>query len=402
MFARDAIGMLGAVSPVVVDRERALAPLFEPFVTRGLVCRNRVAMAPMTRCFSPGGVPGEDVARYYARRAEGGVGLIFTEGSGVDHPAAVGDGGLGEDDIPLLDGTAASAGWRRVIDEVHAAGGKIISQLWHQGPLRAGGGPHPEAPSVRPSGIWGPEGRRAPLPRRYRERMLARTKPVSEGEAQDIIDAFGRSAANAVSLGFDGLAIHGAHGYLIDAFLWDQTNRRTDRFGGDLSARTTFAVEIIRACRTAAGDALPIVFRWSQWKLQDLDARLVDTPTELATLLTPLADAGVDIFDVSTREFDKPAFAGSTLTLAGWTRRVTGLPTICVGGIGLDKDLYASFREGSHGYDNVPRAAELVAAAECDLVAVGRALLLDPDWLQKARQGAPMCSWSNAAREQLI
>src|SRR5579862_9702493 len=133
--------------------------LFRPLELRGLTLQNRIVMAPMTRGMSPGGIPGENVAAYYCRRAEGGAGLIITEGVAVDHPAACGDAGLDEKDIPLMAGDAPLAGWRRVVHQVHAAGGKIIAQLWHQGVLRkVGTGPHPDALSISPSGIWGPLG----------------------------------------------------------------------------------------------------------------------------------------------------------------------------------------------------------------------------------------------------
>src|ERR1700745_2886783 len=100
--------MNGSSSPIDV------APLFEPIAIRGLALANRLVMAPMTRNCSPGGVPGEDVAAYYRRRAEGGTGLLITEGVGIDHPAALGDAGLNETDLPHMYGDAALAGWREV------------------------------------------------------------------------------------------------------------------------------------------------------------------------------------------------------------------------------------------------------------------------------------------------
>src|SRR5258708_25440608 len=96
--------------------------LFRPFKLKGLNLPNRIVMAPMTRSFSPGGIPGEDVATYYRRRAEGETGLIITEGVGVEHLAALGEAGLGETDLPHLYGKAALAGWGRVVQQVHLAG----------------------------------------------------------------------------------------------------------------------------------------------------------------------------------------------------------------------------------------------------------------------------------------
>src|SRR5436190_22897994 len=129
-----------------------VSPLFQPFSLRGLQLANRIVMAPMTRGFSPSGVPGEDVASYYRRRAEAGTGLIITEGVGVDHPAALGGSSVDGDNAPHMYGAAALAGWRTVVEQVHAAGGVIMPQLWHQGVMREmGTGPHPELETVRPS-----------------------------------------------------------------------------------------------------------------------------------------------------------------------------------------------------------------------------------------------------------
>jgi 2,4-dienoyl-CoA reductase-like NADH-dependent reductase (Old Yellow Enzyme family) len=209
-------------------------PLFRPFDMVGLSLSNRIVMAPMTREFSPGGVPGENVAAYYARRAAGGVGLIITEGTYVDHPSA------GTSDcVPRFYGDDALAGWRRVAEAVHAAGGQIAPQLWHVGAVReAGAPPVPEAPAVGPSGLkldGSPLGD---------ERTV-----LTQADLDDVIGAFADAAAAAERLGFDGVELHGAHGYLIDQFLWSVTNRRTDSYGGDPVARTRFAVEIVAALR---------------------------------------------------------------------------------------------------------------------------------------------------------
>jgi 2,4-dienoyl-CoA reductase-like NADH-dependent reductase (Old Yellow Enzyme family) len=110
-----------------------ITPLLAPVTLGTLNLRNRFAMSPMTRNRSPGGVPGANVAAYYQRRAMANVGLIITEGVGVDHPSAIGHATIGEENIPVLHGEAAMAGWRRVVESVHATGGKIVPQLWHMG-----------------------------------------------------------------------------------------------------------------------------------------------------------------------------------------------------------------------------------------------------------------------------
>jgi 2,4-dienoyl-CoA reductase-like NADH-dependent reductase (Old Yellow Enzyme family) len=377
-------------------------PLFEPFTLGNLTFRNRFAMAPMTRNFSPGGVPGADVAGYYQRRAEAGVGLITTEGIGIDHPSAIGSGSMHENNVPVLHGDAV-AGWRAVVESVHAAGGIIMPQLWHMGVIRQPGtGPAPDAPSMRPSGVWGPAAGDSSVPPPYREAMLAETAPMRESDIADVIAGFGRSAANARAAGFDGIAIHGAHGYLIDSFFWHETNRRTDSYGGaTLAARASFGVEVVRAIRAAVGRDLPIVFRFSQWKIQDYGAALARTPDELATLLGPLADAGVDMFDASMRIITTPPFAGSDRTLAGWAKALTGKPAMGVGGVGLDRDLPSTFAGGTQPVDNLDPVIERVAAGEFDMVAVGRAVLNDPRWIEKARARAGYMPFELASFGQL-
>lgn len=371
--------------------------LFDPLTVRGVTLRNRIVMAPMTRSFSPGGVPGQGIEDYYRRRAENDVGLIVTEGIGVDHPAAIGKGSMGEDDMPLLHGEAVLARWRTVTEQIHAAGGVIFPQLWHQGVMRADfTGPYPDSASVRPSGAWGPGDRFNTAHPDYLAKMLPPTRAMTESEIGDVIAAFARSAVNAKAVGFDGIAIHGAHGYLLDAFFWKETNTRADVWGGDLVARARFGVEVVKAIRAAVGN-LPIMLRYSQWKQQDYDAKLADTPQELEALLGPLSDAGVDVFDASTRYYDRPAFDGSSLTLAGWTKKLTGKVTMAVGGIGLNKELKDTFAGAVEVVDNLADVARRIDAGEFDLAGVGRSLLADPAWAVKARGGVPFAAFNAAA-----
>lgn len=361
-----------------------LEPLFTPFACGSLNLANRFVMSPMTRNFSPDGVPGAGVADYYARRAH--MGLVITEGVGPDHPAALGDGTTGGPALPHMYGDAALAAWRGVVDAVHAAGGKIAPQLWHMGPIRlAGTGPHPDAPSLSASGLWGPFDR-AQLPPDYLAAVKVPTTPASDADIADVIAGFARSAAAAHALGFDAIALHGGHGYLLDSFLWQGTNHRTDAWGGDPLRRTRLACEVVRAVRAAIPADKPIIYRLSQWKLQDYGARLGQTPQELGVVTNALADAGVDIFDVSTRRFDDSAFDGSTMGLSGWVRHLTGKPVMTVGGIGFDKDLQSSFVEPTHTVDNLDEVARRFAGGEFDLVAIGRAALMDADWIGKVRR----------------
>ncbi|QAY67653.1 NADH:flavin oxidoreductase [Paenibacillus protaetiae] len=348
--------------------EQVAQKLFQPVDLGKLQLATRIVMAPMTRAFSPNGVPGSDVAAYYRRRAENGVGLIVTEGTLINHPAATDNV-----NVPNFHGEAALNGWKKVVEEVHAAGGKIIPQIWHVGMTRKPGtGPHPEAPSIGPSGL-NLEG-------------VKEAEPMSIEEIEQVVKAYAQAAADAKRLGFDGVEIHGAHGYLIDQFLWERTNKRTDRYGGSLLARAQFAIEVVEAVREAVGPDFPIVLRLSQWKSAQYDAKLARTPEELEQLLAPLVQAGVDIFHCSTRRFWEPEFEGSDLNFAGWTKKLTGKPVITVGSIGLNTDFMSLFKEGKGAETtDIDGLLERLDRGEFDLVAVGRALLADPAWAAKIR-----------------
>ena len=364
--------------------------LFQPLDLREVTIRNRVAMAPMTRSFCPNGVPDEAVVAYYRRRAEGGTGLIFTEAIATDHPAAIGDTGLGETDLPLIHTPESLAGWRGVVDAVHAAGGRVIPQFWHQGPNRLPGtGPFPDALAFSPSGTWGPRGRLTSLKADLISKLEMPMPTPSDAEISDVVEGFGRAARAAKLAGFDGVALHGAHGYLIDSFLWEETNLRKDRWGGSSAQRLVFATEIVKAVRREIGESLPIVFRFSQWKQQDFKAKLATTPQQLEALLGPLADAGVDMFDASVRYFNTPAFEGSDLSLAGWARKLTGKLSGAVGGIGVGKGMYDTMNQGTASVDNMDLVMKRYERGEFDLISVGRALINDADWTNKMRSGVP-------------
>lgn len=362
--------------------------LFTPFRLGSFTLKNRVVMAPMTRSKSPNGTPNDRVAAYYARRAAAEVGLIITEGTTIAR------GGASNDvNVPNFHAPEALNGWAHVVEAVHASGGKIAPQLWHQGILRKPGtGPHPEAPSDSPSGLSA-SGKQV-------------AAPMSESDIADTIAAFASAARAARALGFDAVELHGAHGYLIDQFFWARSNVREDSYGGDLATRTRFAAEIVRAVRASTAPDFPIILRFSQWKQQDFTARLAETPEELARFLAPLADAGVDIFHCSTRRFWEPEFAGSGLNLAGWTKKLTGRPAITVGSVGLKgPDFVASFAgAGSEAVSDLDELERRLSVGEFDLIAVGRALLSDPEWAAKVkrRRFAELAPYSAAALADLV
>ncbi len=347
----------------------AVAALFDPVKLGALELKNRLVMAPMTRAFSPGGVPGANVADYYRRRAEGGVGLIVSEGTWVGHPSASND-----PNVPMFYGDAALAGWREVCHQVHTAGSKIVPQLWHIGAAAKSEVAEiykdsvvDETERLGPSGLvkTGVEGGR----------------PMTGTEIEEVIEAYAVAARAAFDIGFDGVEIHGAHGYLVDQFLWHETNQRDDAFGGDIGARTRFAAEIVRGIRSRTAPDFPIILRFSQWKMQEYGARAWPTPADLEAFLDPLVAAGVDIFHCSQRRYWEPEFPDSDLNLAGWTRKLSGKPTITVGSVTLNAEMISTLMGGETAS---PRAitdlVDRLRREEFDLVAIGRALITNPDW----------------------
>jgi 2,4-dienoyl-CoA reductase-like NADH-dependent reductase (Old Yellow Enzyme family) len=288
--------------------------------------------------------------------------------------------------IPCFHGEALE-GWGKVVKAVHAAGGKIAPQLWHVGSIRKPGeGPYPDYPSATPSGLLGPD-----------KKVL---EPLSTTEIDELVAAYAQASSDAVRLGFDAIELHGAHGYLIDNFFWEGTNQRDDKYGGSLENRTRFAVEIMQAIRGEVGDDFPVILRFSQWKQQDFESKLAQTADELEQFLSPLSDAGVDIFHCSTRRFWEPEFDGSSLNLAGWVKKITGKPTISVGSVGLSEEFVATYSDGSAEVAGIDELLSRMEDDEFDLIAVGRALIANPDWANKVKNN-DMDSIETFHKEQL-
>lgn len=368
-----------------------LDALFRPFQVKGLSLKNRIVMAPMTRSFSPDGVPGRDVAAYYRRRAEAEVGLILSEGTVIERPAAKND-----PNVPFFHGEPALAGWKQVIDDVHAAGGKMGPQLWHVGSVR-----NPMSEWTAPGPVDSPSGLSSPG-HRFGE-------PMSEEAIADTIAAFARAAAEAKRLGFDTIELHGAHGYLIDQFFWTGTNERPDHFGGaTVKERGRFAAEVVKGVRAAVGPDYPVILRVSQWKQQDFTARVAETPELMTDWLGPLVEAGVDVLHCSQRRFWEPEFpeidGPEGLNFAGWAKKLLAVPTISVGSVGLSGEFIAAFGGESSKPASLDNLVRRMEREEFDLIAVGRALLNDPLWVKKVREGAhhELKDFSPAALRELV
>ena len=343
----------------------ATSPLFTPFTLNRLTLRNRWVMPAMQRGMCAAGSPSAQLAAYYRRRAEGGVPLIIGESGAIDHWSST------VQPTSAHINAATRDGWARCVAEVGKAGGAMLLQLWHEGALRTDG------QALSPSGLAHPG----------RESGRAATRV----ELAEIRDGFVRSALIARDIGAAGIEVHAAHGYFLDQFLWHGTNLRDDGYGGpDITHRARFPAEIVAAIRAACGPDFVITLRFSQWKEADYGARVAQTPDELATMATLFRAAGVDALHCSNRRFWLGEWDGDARNLAGWTKAVSGLPTITVGSVGLDTDVMTVFMEGIDPGARVAEAIEdlerRLAAGEFDLVAVGRALIGDPDFVTKVEQ----------------
>lgn len=344
-----------------------LNSLFTPFSYGSLTLRNRFVMAPMSRYMSFNNLLPMDDGPYYARRAAGGCGLIVTEAAAIPHPVAHSDS-----TIPNFYGTSLER-WEAVGRDVHDAGGVIFAQLWHTGTARnRAASLNPGDESVAPSAVG-----RNPA------------RPMTDADIADVTEAYAQAAADAQKIGFDGIEIHGAHGYLPDQFFWPRTNRRKDRYGGSLGNRVRFACEAVSAIRRRVGPSFPIMFRFSQWKGVDYDARIAETPAELEEWLCPLAEAGVDIFDASTRRFWLPEFDGSDLNLAGWAKKITGKASMTVGSVGLESPLSVGQLSDKNpsrvSTENLAWLVTMFERGDFDLVGIGRIVLSNPQWPQLVR-----------------
>ena len=217
--------------------------LFTPFQVGALTLPNRVVLAPMTRsrANNPGNVPTDSTVKYYVQRAS--AGLLITEGSQISQQ------GVGYIYTPGIHSEDQVAGWKKVTDAVHAAGGRIFIQLWHVGAISHPffqGGELPVAPSaIQPRDV------KAFTANGMEEIPTPRALETSEVKA--IVEDFRNAAENAKRAGFDGVEIHGANGYLVDQFIQDGTNQRTDEYGGSVENRARFALEVVQAAANVFG-----------------------------------------------------------------------------------------------------------------------------------------------------
>jgi N-ethylmaleimide reductase len=332
--------------------------LFDPFTLGPIPLKNRIVMSPMTRSRSIGNVPGDLVATYYAQRAS--AGLIVTEGTSPS------PNGLGYARIPGLFSKEQVAGWKRVTDAVHAAGGKIAVQLMHTGrvahPLNLPKGARMLAPSATAAGgeMWTDAEGSKPEPA---------PEAMTAAEIETAIEEYAQSGALAREAGFDAVELHGANGYLIDQFLNLGANQRTDEWGKTIDGRLKFVLAVVDRISARIG-ADRVGIRLSPYGVfngmhpdPDMDALY----TKLATELSARKILYVHLVDHSAMGAPKPK-----------PELITAIRRAFQGALIL-----------SGGYDKERAEADL-AGARGDLIAFGRPFLSNPSLPDKLRRGVSL------------
>ena len=346
-----------------------ISNLFAPVVLGPLSLANRLAVAPMTRVSAT--ADGHATARmvdYYGKFAAGGFGLILTEGVYTDKKYAQGylfQPGLADD--------FQRDAWRAVVERVHAAGGKIVAQLMHAGAIAQGNAY--TSTSKGPSAVQ-PKGVQMTF---YRgEGPYRLPEALTLAEIDEAVDGFARSAARAKEVGFDGVEVHGANGYLLDQFLTEYTNQRSDVYSGSLERRLRLGVETIHAVRRAVGSDFAVGYRVSQGKVNDFTHKWAGGESEAAAVFKTLAAAPLDYLHTTEFEAWQPAFSDG-LSLAAIARRHGSIPVIANGSL-----------------HDPAAAADMLERGVADLISLGRGALTHADWPRRAQKGQPLKEFDRA------
>ena len=335
-----------------------MSDLFQPFQLGPITLANRVVMAPLTRSRAEAGnVPGPLTVEYYTQRAT--IGLIIAEATQVSATAQ------GYPNTPGLHTAEQVAGWRKVTDAVHAQGGKIFLQLWHVGRMsHTAYQPDGQAP-VAPSAIAAKAKTFVPG-----QGMVDCSTPraLETAEIAGVVNDFRTAARNAIDAGFDGVEIHGAHGYLIDAFLRDGSNQRTDQYGGSIENRARFLLEVMTAVTAEIG-ADRVGIRLSP--------------------VSPVNDSSESnpqpLFEYVVRELEKlhPVFLHVVEGHTGGPRDNAPFDYDAL------RKLYSGVWMVNNGYSNT-MAQEAVTSGHADLVSFGRPALCNPDLVRRLKENAPL------------
>ena len=352
--------------------------LFTPLRVGSLVLRNRFVMPGMQRGFMSDGAPTPKMVEYMRRCAAGGVGLIISESTSPDHPSAYWQPVMGRLESRTL------AAWRAVVDAVRGEGAGFLLQLWHPGAMRKVADGHPLASYP----AWSPSG----LIQTGRPHGHAMTRQ----DLQELKLAYVLAAQQAQSLGADGIEVHSAHGYLLDQFLWAETNQRDDEYGGrSLAERARYSTEIVAAIRAAVGPTFLISYRFSQFKEVDYGATVAASPEDLGAMLRQLRASGVDLFNVSSRRFHKPEWPDSAhpaFTISEWVKSMTDAAVMTCGSVGLNVEMFANLFDDEEPSEltlerDLKMLSDRVRRGTLDLVGVGRMHIANNDFVQKVRAG---------------
>lgn len=333
--------------------------LFSPFSLNGHHLKNRIGVAPMTRMSSPGNsIPRQDVLDFLVRRAQNDVSLIYTEAIITDDESAQGY----PDQSRLLTAQQINA-WGPITAAIRAAGAVSVAQIFHCGRM-SWPEVNPARRVIAPSAI-------AP---KQNNPLTGQPYPTPEAMTQldieQVIEGFVQTAQGAIAAGFDGVEIHGAHGYLISEFLSGYSNQRHDAYGGSADKRYRFAHEVIQAVRKVVPKDKILLFRISNWGVADMDVSLFADKDEWQHTIELLSQEPVDAISVSTYDFRAKAF-GTESNMAQLTRSATQLPIIICGQI----------------YDRVSAVAAL---HDADIILSAKSLLLNPMWVKDLAENAPL------------
>jgi len=346
-------------------------PALQPARIGRFELANRLTVAPMTRVSAGAdGTPTTEMADYYAQFARGGFGLVITEGTYTDTTHS-----QGYFNQPGLATDAHVAGWRRVTDEVHATGTPIFAQLMHAGAISQGNSysAHTIAPSAT-----------APLGQMHEEYGGSGRWPVpremTSADIDFVVASFVDAATRARAAGFDGVELHGANGYLLDQFLTDYTNSRTDEYGGTVANRIRLAARIVEEIRSQLGDFV-VGVRLSQTKVNDFTYRWPGGAADAEVIFSAIADAGADYLHVASegRDFIDTARFADGRTITAVARAVSGLPVVANGGM-----------------HDLRQAERVLDEGHADLLSIGRGALANPDLPIRLGDGADLERFDHA------
>lgn len=337
--------------------------LFSSFKLNNVELSNRLVLAPMTRTSaSENGLATERMAQYYSRFARGGFGLLVSEGIYPDEAFSQGYPGQ-----PGLANAAQASAWRKVTEAVHASGAKIFAQLMHAGAISQGNiykdnaiGPSAVQPKGTKLDIYGGEG------------AFSIPQAATKEDIQQIIQAFADAAVRAREAGFDGVEIHGANGYILDQFLTDYMNQRTDEYGGSTENRVRLLVEVSQAIRKAVGDEFVVGIRISQGKVNDYDHKWANGERDAEVIFSSLGKAGLDYIHTTEYDAHMPAF-GEGLSLAELAKKYGKLPVIANGNL-----------------DHPEAAERMITSQQADLIALGKGALANRDWPKRVAANEPL------------